>query len=111
MGYRNGKRAFMHAVQEDVGRGVRVRNLDHADSCFVLLREVRLEGRPAFCARYDALQLTQELAPVTYTEREGVFAFEESSELLADLLVVYNSRSPSSSGAEDIAVREASVCI
>ena len=48
----------MHAVQEDAGGGVRVRNLDHANSSFVLLREVGLECGPAFCARYDVLELT-----------------------------------------------------
>ncbi len=78
----------MHAVQEDAGGGVRVRNLDHANSSFVLLREVGLECGPAFCARYDVLELTQELAAVTYSKGESVFAFEENLELPADFRVV-----------------------
>lgn len=84
MCYRNRKRAVLHAVQKDVGGGVRVRNLDHANSCLVLLRDVRFEEGPAFCAGDDALEAREELTTVTDSQGKSILAFEEGSEVFAD---------------------------
>lgn len=99
MGYHDGKRAVVHAVQKDVRRGVRVRDLDHARSCLVLLGDIRLEGGPAFCAGNDALEPREELASVTDSQSESILAFEEGSEIFADLGVEQDGGSPATARA------------
>ena len=78
----------MHAVQEDAGRGTRVCNFDHRHSRLILLRDVRLEDRPAFCAGDDTLEVGEELASVTHSQRKCVLAVEERPELFTNSGVV-----------------------
>lgn len=103
MGHRDGQRAVVHAVQEDIGRGVRVRDSDHARPRFVLLGEVRLEGGPALGAGDDALEAGEELAPVADAQGEGVLALEEGAEFGADFGVEQDGGGPAAACAENVA--------
>ena len=99
MGDGDGQGAAVHAVQEDVGRRVRVGDLDHAHAGLVLLRGVGRKGGPAVGAGDDGLEAGEELAAVADAEGEGVLAGEEGAEVGADSGVEEDGGGPASARA------------
>ena len=93
----------MHAVQKHIGHGVGVRDLDHARSCLVLLRDVRLEGGPALCAGDEGLEAGEELTSVADSQGESVLTFKEGLEFFADVGVEQDGGGPATTRAQDIA--------
>lgn len=84
----DGERGAVHAVQEDRGcRRIRVRDVDHRDTTFVLFAGVSLKARPRLGTGDELFETREELATVADAEGKCVGTFEEGLEFFTGFFV------------------------
>ena len=92
-----------HVLEQNGGR---ILDLHQRGSCFKLLGQVAHKARPVLGTRDQVFQMRQHLAAITHPQRKGIFAEEETVEVLAEGFVVQHGLGPAATGTQYIAIGE-----